>query len=193
MKTENLIKIQVVVGILATFATIFSFYKIKQTIEQSNQIKQEIRQLEITKAELERKKDDLQVKNADLATYIAPDRATPLQNPKGQVQSWLYIGRVSEHGKWSPISNNITIISGSPTNVDKIEKIFIKNNTLMADSISDNNIKPSSLDAVKPVFKFIKAGINLDIIKIQTSNSIGYGKLVWAQVNVNSSDILELK
>lgn len=178
MKTENLVKTQVIVAAIAIAVTAFSFYQLVPLTEKLTKLKAEISALEAKRNELQR--------NNDAITKTAK----PIENPSGNVAAWLYVGRISSGDQWAPPSEGVAPFPDASV-VRNIKNVSVKKNSRFVENIESSSESTTSQPSEAPV-QLVRAGTELPVLDLKTQPSVGGGSLVWVKVNIPANTILEI-
>lgn len=106
------------------------------------------------------------------------------------VTGWVYLGRRSSSDTWAPRSDKIYLPEQDPLRELKVTKDVV----LIEKDPATSAAQDVEAATDSGTIRLIRAGGSaLKILAIQESPSIGSGTLKWARVEVNPSDLYEVK
>jgi len=121
---------------------------------------------------------------------VAATVRTVAQTPSSDsrpVAGWVYLGRLSSSGEWAPQSDKLTL-----DNQKKPAKLTPQKDIVLVDKDPSTQTAAGTANPSE-VLRMLRAGTSpLQIQSIQTTESIGNGKLQWARVSVLPTDLYEL-
>jgi hypothetical protein len=161
-----------------------------RTMSEDKRVPQEVReQLEKLAAQVGTYAQRLSERDKKVVTAIKSASRSPAPDAK-PVMGWVYLGRRSSSGDWAPLSGKISLSGPEPLSELRIERDVV----LIARDPAAQSLSEDATAVSSETFRLIRAGGGkLKILGIQESSSIGSAKLQWARVEVDPSELYEVR
>jgi hypothetical protein len=167
-----------------------------QAISKDERVPQEVRvQLENLATQVDKYAQRLSERDKKVVAAIKNASRSPDADAK-PVIGWVFLGRWSSSNAWAPPSDKISLSEvKSLDDLKKLKELKIERDVVLVErdpalpSLSEGAAEVGSVS-----FRLIRAGTGkLKILGIQPSPSIGDAEFQWARVEVNPSDLYEVK
>jgi hypothetical protein len=161
------------------------------TMAEDKRVPQEVRD-QLTK--LSDQVGNYAQKLADRDKKVVAAIKTASRSPESDakpITGWIYVGRRSSSGIWTPLSDKISLSEPESLRELKIEKDVV---LVDKDPAAISHSEDVAAAATRETIRLIRAGSGkLKILAMQESPSIGSAKLEWARVEVAPSDLYEVQ
>ena len=134
----------------------------------------------------------IEILKSDIEAFTEVAQPANISQP---VDSWIYIGRVNSDGQWAPISEKIENFSVDiiSAGVDKKAIHIVKPTRIVADPRKSSIDHSADQDHANKMVLLLKQASTAQIVEFFAETSAGKAQNIWARVEVDPVDIIEVR